>query len=155
MIKAFFFDTRFGRIGIAERDEKITHVFFGNTVAPQDYLEEETPLLRRTAAQISEYLEGKRKIFDVPLQPEGTEFARRVWDALLTIPYGETRSYGQIAALIGNPKASRAVGRANGQNPLSILIPCHRVVGSNGTLTGYAGGLEMKKALLSLERQTI
>lgn len=102
--------------------------------------------------QLEEYFAGKRQAFDLPLAPSGTEFQRRVWAALAEIPYGETRSYGQIATAIGRPGASRAVGMANGRNPVSIVVPCHRVVGASGSLTGYAGGPERKQFLLDLER---
>lgn len=101
--------------------------------------------------QLNEYFTGRRKSFDLPLAPEGTEFQKRVWKALSAIPYGETRTYGEIAALAGNPKASRAVGLANNKNPIGIIVPCHRVVGADGKLTGYAGGLKAKEWLLDLE----
>ncbi len=102
--------------------------------------------------QICEYLKGKRRIFDFPCELNGTAFQKNVWNALCQIPYGETRTYKQIAMAIGNPKASRAVGMANNRNPITIAVPCHRVIGTDGTLTGYAGGLPMKKALLELEQ---
>jgi methylated-DNA-[protein]-cysteine S-methyltransferase len=101
--------------------------------------------------QLEEYFAGARTRFDVPLVLEGPAFHRRVWDALLTIPYGETRSYGQIAAQVGDPGAARAVGFANGRNPIAIVVPCHRVIGANGNLTGYGGGLPRKRSLLDLE----
>lgn len=110
------------------------------------------PILLETERQLREYFAGQRKEFALPLDFRGTEFQRRVWAALLTIPFGETRSYAQIAQQIGCPAAVRAVGAANGRNPLSIIAPCHRVVGSNGKLTGFAGGLENKAQLLSMER---
>lgn len=110
-----------------------------------------TQLLRMAVTQLDEYFAGIRKSFDVLLRLDGTEFQCRVWEALLDIPWGETRSYGQIAATIGNPKASRAVGMANNRNPVSIIVPCHRVVGSDGRLLGYGGGLDVKKKLLTLE----
>ena len=109
------------------------------------------PILLETQKQLSEYFEGQRKIFDLPLDFEGTEFQQKVWQALLTIPFGETRSYKDIAEQIGNVKAVRAVGAANGKNPISIIAPCHRVVGANGKLVGFAGGLENKDVLLKLE----
>lgn len=109
------------------------------------------PILLETQKQLSEYFEGQRKIFDLPLNFEGTEFQQKVWQALLTIPFGETRSYKDIAEQIGNVKAVRAVGAANGKNPISIIAPCHRVVGANGKLVGFAGGLENKDVLLKLE----
>ena len=101
--------------------------------------------------QLDEYFDGSRQDFDLPLKPQGTEFQRRVWQALQQIPYGETWSYGELAKYVGNPKASRAVGAANGINPIPVIIPCHRVIGSNGTLTGFGGGLETKAFLLTLE----
>jgi methylated-DNA-[protein]-cysteine S-methyltransferase len=104
--------------------------------------------------QIEEYFEGRRTVFTLPLAPAGTPFQQRVWKELLTIPYGETRSYGQLADAIGNRHAMRAVGAANGQNPISIIVPCHRVIGSNGALVGYGGGLERKRFLLELEQRT-
>ena len=107
----------------------------------------------QAAAQLREYFNGQRTAFDLPLHPMGTAFQRQVWAALLKIPYGETRSYGEIARAIGNEKALRAVGQAIHRNPLLILIPCHRVLGADGSLTGFAAGLERKKALLALERK--
>ncbi len=101
--------------------------------------------------ELQEYFEGKRREFTVPLRPEGTAFQKQVWQALLTIPYGQTRSYGQIAAQIGKPGASRAVGMGNHCNPIAILIPCHRVIGANGSMTGYGGGLDIKEYLLKRE----
>ena len=109
------------------------------------------PVLRRVERELGEYFAGERTAFDVPLDPVGTDFQKQVWAALLTIPYGETRSYGDLARQLGNPKASRAVGAANGRNPISIITPCHRAIGSDGALTGFAGGLEAKRYLLSLE----
>ena len=105
--------------------------------------------------QVTEYLQGKRKIFTFPYELRGTEFQKKVWEELCKIPYGETRTYKEIAVAIHNPKASRAVGMANNKNPIAIVVPCHRVIGTNGKLIGYAGGLEMKKALLHLEQVTI
>ncbi len=109
------------------------------------------PLLQKGERQLLEYFEGKRRTFSLPLHLVGSEFQKRVWRALLEIPFGETRSYGQLAKEIGNENASRAVGAANGKNPLSIVIPCHRVIGANGKLTGFAGGLKTKAQLLALE----
>jgi methylated-DNA-[protein]-cysteine S-methyltransferase len=111
----------------------------------------EHPVLRETVRQLHEYFTGARRAFDVPLEFRGTEFQRRAWSALLTIPYGETRTYGQMAEQIGSPTAVRAVGAANGRNPISIIAPCHRVIGMNGDLTGFGGGLDAKARLLSLE----
>lgn len=113
---------------------------------------DETPLLAEVRRQLNEYFSGVRKSFDLPLNPHGTKFQRRVWSALQEIPYGETRSYSQIAATVENPKGCRAVGMANNRNPIPIIIPCHRVVGADGALTGYAGGLDKKALLLALEQ---
>ena len=111
----------------------------------------ENSVLVETKKQLEEYFEGKRKVFKLPLAPLGTEFQKQVWNALRKIPFGVTKSYGELASEIGNPKASRAVGAANGKNPISIIVPCHRVIGSNGNLTGFAGGLEAKATLLNIE----
>jgi len=105
----------------------------------------------RLREQVEAYAAGRRLTFDIPFHLHGSPFEQRVWEALQAIPFGETRSYGQLAAALGDPKLSRAVGRANGANPISILVPCHRVIGANGSLTGYAGGLPMKERLLRLE----
>ena len=112
---------------------------------------ENSPILVETERQLNEYFAGKRNRFELELDFVGTEFQRKVWEALLTIPYGETRSYGEIATQIGNAKAVRAVGAANGRNPISIIAPCHRVIGASGDLMGFAGGLRAKKMLLTLE----
>lgn len=110
------------------------------------------PILLETQKQLNEYFAGQRTQFDLPLDFEGTEFQKKIWQALLTIPFGETRSYKQIAEQVGNVKAVRAVGAANGKNPISIIAPCHRVVGANGKLVGFAGGLENKDILLKIEK---
>ena len=111
----------------------------------------EHPILVRAERELRAYFAGERTSFTVPLDAAGTEFQKKAWAALLTIPYGETRSYGELARQIGNPKASRAVGAANGRNPISIIVPCHRAIASDGALTGFAGGLETKRHLLALE----
>jgi methylated-DNA-[protein]-cysteine S-methyltransferase len=111
------------------------------------------PVLVEAERQLGEYFTGRRRSFDLALDFAGTDFQKRVWQALLAIPFGETRSYGQIAQEVGNPKAVRAVGAANGRNPLSIIAPCHRVIGARGDLVGFAGGMETKQFLLQLERQ--
>ena len=112
-------------------------------------------ILAKVILQLRDYFAGNLKDFDLTLAPEGTPFQRRVWNELLTIPYGKTISYGELARRIGNPDASRAVGLANGSNPIPIIIPCHRVIGSNGKLTGYGGGLPIKEKLLALERRQL
>ena len=109
------------------------------------------PVIEAASAQLREYFNGRRRSFDLPLDPAGTPFQKQVWHALRTIHYGQTRSYAQIARQIGRPSAARAVGAANGRNPLSIIVPCHRVIGSSGKLTGFAGGLKVKAQLLTLE----
>jgi methylated-DNA-[protein]-cysteine S-methyltransferase len=109
------------------------------------------PPLLELRQQLAQYFAGERREFALPLEPRGTEFERRVWQALMAIPYGETRSYAEVAAAIGRPSACRAVGRANGSNPIAVVIPCHRVIGSDGSLTGYGGGLPLKRLLLDLE----
>ena len=111
-----------------------------------------TPILARTASQLAEYFAGTRTAFDLPLAPAGTDFQRTVWTALQSIPYGITRSYGELARAIERPTASRAVGAANGRNPIAVIIPCHRVIGASGALTGFGGGLPAKQFLLALER---
>jgi len=113
------------------------------------------PVLVETERQLEEYFDGRRKQFSLRLDLAGTDFQRRVWNALLTIPFGETRSYGQVARQIGHPRAARAVGAANGRNPVSIVAPCHRVLGSTGALTGFAGGLDVKAHLLAFENLAI
>ena len=123
-----------------------------NPTTPQtDWKRAETSLLRQAARQLDEYFAGERRTFDLGLKPSGTPFQLEVLDALATIPYGETRSYGEVAAQIGRHKAVRAVGAANGRNPLPIVLPCHRVIGADGSLTGFGGGLETKRYLLDLE----
>jgi methylated-DNA-[protein]-cysteine S-methyltransferase len=114
--------------------------------------DEQHPVLVETARQLGQYFAGKRKTFSIALDMRGTRFQKDVWEALLGIPFGETRSYGQLAKQLGNPRASRAVGAANGRNPVSIIVPCHRVIGSSGKLTGFAGGLDAKAHLLGLEK---
>lgn len=113
---------------------------------------ERDPVIRAAAAQLRGYFAGERTTFDLPLRPAGTPFEQRVWDALRRIPYGETTTYGVIAGRIGEPGAARAVGRANGRNPIPVIVPCHRVIGADGSLTGFGGGLACKRALLDLER---
>jgi methylated-DNA-[protein]-cysteine S-methyltransferase len=124
----------------------------GRVRLPLDAKDARHPVIVEAERQLKEYFAGKRRTFSLKLDLEGTPFQLKVWKALLTIPFGETRSYAQIASQIGRPRAARAVGAANGRNPVSIVAPCHRVIGSGGTLTGFAGGLEAKARLLALER---
>lgn len=147
-----FRETAIGRIGIEEKDGFIVRLWLPseNQAASQG---EETPLLREAFAQLEAYLAGQRRTFELPLNPEGTPFMLSVWQALCAVPYGKTASYKAIAEAIGNPKACRAVGMANNRNPIALFIPCHRIIGSNGALVGYGGGLDMKQTLLELERR--
>jgi methylated-DNA-[protein]-cysteine S-methyltransferase len=153
MKSVFYYDFPIGPVGIIEEDGAISGLFFHNkkdtTVSAAATTE--TPLIKKAAAQLNEYFDRKRKVFDLPLLLRGTNFQVTVWKALQTIPYGETRSYKDMAVLAGNPKACRAAGMANHRNPIAIIVPCHRVIGSDGSLTGYAGGLEVKRYLLELE----
>ena len=141
----------FTRILIAEEAGALVRVDFAD-VLPAGGIDRETSLLREAARQLNEYFAGRRQVFDLPLRPTGTPFQQKIWQALQTIPYGQTRSYQEIAGQIGNFKACRAVGYANHNNPIAIIIPCHRVIGKSGRLTGYAGGLELKERLLRLEQ---
>lgn len=146
-----------GSVTIGERDGRINYIDFGDEIrfaAEIDgaYQREETPIIHRASRQLHEYFHGERQTFELPLLVEGTPFQRRVWEALQTIPYGETRSYKQLAEMIENPRASRAVGMANNRNRISIVIPCHRVIGADGGLVGYGGGVHIKEVLLRLER---
>ncbi len=144
------FESELGPIKIVCDDEGVLGVEF-NRAELKEGQQKTTELTKKTVLQLKEYLSGKRTEFDVPLKPQGTEFQKKVWEALLTIPYGQTRSYKEIAVQIGNEKACRAVGMANNRNPISIIIPCHRVVGADKSLVGYGGGLNIKVKLLNLE----
>lgn len=143
-------NTKIGNMAIIEEDNKIIAIEINQPIK-EDIMQKDTPLLKETEEQLLEYLEGKRKVFQVPLNPKGTKFMKEVWTALQEIPYGETKTYEQIAQRIGKPKAARAVGMANHRNPIPIIVPCHRVIGSNGKLVGYALGMEKKEFLLTLE----
>lgn len=150
-----------GVLTLVARDDRLAAVLWeqerANRVRLGELLrDDEHPLLQQTALQLGEYFAGQRRHFELKLDFAGTAFQREVWAALLTIPFGETRSYGDIARQIGKPSAVRAVGAANGRNPLSIIAPCHRVIGASGSLTGFAGGLQAKQFLLALEgRQSL
>lgn len=150
MNNIFFYETELGIIGIRENNKSITDIYFSK-VDTNDNIEE-TELIKECFKQLKEYFEGDRVKFDLPLEPKGTEFQSKVWNELLKIPYGETKSYKDIAIAVGNEKACRAIGMANNKNPIPIIIPCHRVIGSNGKLVGYAGGLNVKEKLLNIEK---
>ena len=147
-------DTPIGTVLLAGDGERRTRIHFQSGPRPlrppPQWIAAARPFAN-AAAQLNAYFAGQRRRFELPLSPTGTEFQRRVWRALRGIPYGETISYGELARRVGNPLASRAVGLANGANPLPIVVPCHRVIGANGTLTGFGGGLPIKRALLALE----
>ena len=149
----FIYNSPVGAIRLIENGRAITSLKFvsNNPYPPPDAEAKETPLIKEAIQQLSEYFAGARKVFDVPVQAQGTAFQKRVWDALCTIPYGETRTYKQIAIVVSCPKGARAVGMANNRNPVSIIIPCHRVIGADGSLIGYASGLPNKQKLLQLE----
>ena len=156
----YFYNTgikELGILGIGATEDEITDLFFEyeieNIKKSSNYIIKEITLIKKAASQLFEYLNGKRKKFDLPLLKEGTDFQISVWNELLKIPYGETRSYKDIAIAINNEKAVRAVGMANNRNKISIFIPCHRVIGSNKKLVGYGGGLEIKEFLLNLEKK--
>ncbi|NDJ91543.1 methylated-DNA--[protein]-cysteine S-methyltransferase [Mycolicibacter kumamotonensis] len=148
-------DSPIGPLTLAGKDGKLSHLLMlDHSHAPdQTGWRRDDTAFPDVVEQLAAYFAGDLTEFDLTYHMAGTEFQRRVWTALLTIPYGQTRSYGQLAMQIGAPTASRAVGLANGRNPISIIVPCHRVIGSNGSLTGYGGGIDRKRALLDLERQ--
>ncbi len=150
---ATYMDSPIGRLYLAEESGRLTHLLFAKHEPPCEPTE--TPLLSEVKKQLGEYFRGERRVFDLPLAPFGSDFQMACWSALLTIPYGSTCSYADIAQLVGSPKAYRAVGNANHNNPISIIIPCHRVIGADGSLAGYGGGLETKAYLLNLEQKTI
>jgi methylated-DNA-[protein]-cysteine S-methyltransferase len=152
MKSIFFYGTEFGKIGIGDDGSAITHVIFCGEATPKEAVVRETGLIEEAAGQLQEYLAGRRKTWSLPLAPAGTEFMCRVWDELCAIPYSETRTYKEVADHAGNPNASRAVGLACNRNPIPLFIPCHRVIGSNGNLTGYRGGLTVKALLLNREK---
>lgn len=150
MDNKFIYNTKFGDIAICENGKAITEIKF-TIEKSNDCNLKETKLTAEAYRQLTEFFEGCRKEFELPLEPKGTEFQKKVWKALSEIPYGELRTYKDIAKAVENEKAVRAVGGANNRNPIQIVFPCHRVVGSNGKLVGYAAGLDVKKALLEIE----
>ena len=149
---AIHYNAPIGRLYIAESDGFLVYVGFEPLVGA---LPKEAPLILHTAALLDDYFAGKLRNFELPIKLNGTDFQLKAWDALLSIPYGCTLTYKEQAKIVGNAQASRAVGAANGKNPISIIVPCHRVIGSNGSLIGYGGGLDKKQALLDLEKSVI
>lgn len=147
---AFVMDSPFGLLTLVEENGALTELRFGARI--EGLCLQETPLIQQAVQELEEYFAAERTVFTVPLAPQGTPFQQQCWKALLQIPYGQTRTYGQQAAMIGKPKACRAVGMGNNRNPLPVFIPCHRVIGANGRLTGYAGGMDIKEILLNIER---
>ncbi len=147
--------TTIGRVAVAESGGAITNLCFGIETLPQQAEIGETELIREAFRQIDAYLAGELRLFSVPIAPSGTPFMQRVWKILRTISYGKTLTYRDVAVAMGNPLAARAVGMACNRNPLPILIPCHRVIGSDGSLVGYRGGLGLKKRLLELEQAAL
>lgn len=151
-----YLETSIGSLLLTAGDSGLHSVLFpknGHPAAPDPAWQKDASPLRETIHQLRAYFAGKLETFDLALAPQGTAFQQKVWGELCLIPYGETISYGELAKRIGNPNASRAVGLANGSNPIPIIIPCHRVIGSNGKLTGYGGGLPIKEKLLALEKR--
>ena len=145
-----FYDSPVGRLGLIGEGDALISLTLPNQPVPL-IAEQETPVLRETRRQLEAYFAGKLREFDVPLRLEGTPFRLRVWEQLQKIPYGQVISYGELARRVGQPNAARAVGGANHHNPISIIVPCHRVIAAGGSLCGYGGGLELKRALLRLE----
>lgn len=150
-MSVYFYETKIGKIGIAESKENITKVYLPGEGCPDDEEVLETAVLQEAARQLNDYLSGRLTTFSLPLEPDGTVFMKQVWHSLCEIPYGQTASYKSIAVKIGKPGAARAVGLANNRNPIPLFIPCHRVIGTNGALVGYRGGLALKDQLLKLE----
>lgn len=151
---AYSYEFEIGKLWICTDESSLLEISFRNDLVTKNPKIQETELILKVKSQLDEYFSRKRKVFDLPLNPQGTAFQKRVWQALTQIKYGKTCCYKDIAFAVGNPKASRAVGMANNKNPIPIIIPCHRVIGKNGNLTGYAGGLDVKRELLALESNT-
>lgn len=152
MVNALIHDSPVGPLTLVSDGDWLVGLHFEGWNPPAAALHKSDALLATTARQLDAYFAGRLKTFDLPLAPRGTPFQQRVWSALRAIPFGETRSYGQLAAALGKPSAMRAVGAANGRNPIAIVVPCHRVIGADGSLTGFGGGIERKKFLLRLEQ---
>jgi methylated-DNA-[protein]-cysteine S-methyltransferase len=151
MDSAYIYNTPIGKIMIVASEYAIAQLYFEKQIQAQGILVKETFLHKKAINQLEEYFTKKRKTFDLPLDIKGTEFQKKVWNVLLKIPYGQTKSYKEVAQAVGNEKACRAVGMANNRNKLPIFIPCHRVIGTDGKLIGFGSGLETKKFLLDLE----
>jgi methylated-DNA-[protein]-cysteine S-methyltransferase len=151
-MKLCFQQTAIGRIGIAEDNGSITNLYFETDAVPQNVELCETEVIKEAFRQLKAYLAGELQNFSVPLAPSGTDFMRTVWKALCRVPYGRTASYKEIAIAAGSPNAARAVGLANNMNPVPLFIPCHRIIGADGKLVGYRGGLDVKRKLLELEK---
>ncbi|HEY1263901.1 MAG TPA: methylated-DNA--[protein]-cysteine S-methyltransferase [Terriglobales bacterium] len=149
------FETPLGELHVSASQTAIQEIAFGRGKPVAGVTRPDSPVLKEALRQLRAYFAGELEQFDLPLAPKGTDFQMRVWNELCRIHYGETISYGELARRIGNPQASRAVGLANGSNPIPIIIPCHRVIGSDGKLTGYGGGLPIKGKLLALERRQL
>ncbi len=147
-------ETPVGPLLLTAEDGALTGLWFGVKPVPGERDDDE-PVLRETATQLGEYFAGERRDFTMPLAPRGTAFQRAVWEQLRLIPYGTTVSYGELARRLDQPGAARAVGLANGRNPIAIVVPCHRVIGANGSLTGFGGGMDAKRTLLDLEAGTL
>ncbi len=152
MVNAIVHSSPVGPLTLVSDGGSLVGLHFEGWYPPAGAIQESDPVLVTTARQLDGYFAGRLRTFDLPLAPAGTPFQQRVWSALSDIPFGETRSYGQLAKTIGKPSAMRAVGAANGRNPIAIVVPCHRVIGADGSLTGFGGGIERKKFLLSLEQ---
>ncbi len=152
-INKAFLDSPVGVLEILEEKGFIRELHFGSSEKKPETSSPSSPVLKRCLGELREYFEGTRRVFTVPLHFRGTPFQEQVWRALLEIPYGETRSYQDIAVALGNPRALRAVGGANHKNPLALLVPCHRVIGKDGSLTGFGGGLSIKQWLLEHEKR--
>jgi methylated-DNA-[protein]-cysteine S-methyltransferase len=155
MQNIYFYETEIGKIAIAMEGGFLTNISYKHRLdllENYNFLKCETQAIQNVFDQIQKYLRGERKIFDVQIRLRGTDFQKKVWEELIKIPYGETRSYGEIAQQIGVPKGARAVGMANHNNPIPIIVPCHRVIGASGNLVGYGGGLDLKQKLLALEK---
>ncbi len=148
-----YLDSIIGKIVIETEGDFLVGVNLKKNIDTSAMRQNENNVIKETKRQLEEYFCGKRKIFDLPIAMNGTAFQKKVWSALLEIPYGQTRSYKEIAVAVNNPKGSRAVGMANNRNPIFIIVPCHRVIGADGSLVGYGGGLDVKKKLLDLEKR--